>query len=189
MFWDHDAKWYIQVLSKAEIDFQFSVLHPHMTFWHFREGISKLKQFTGCEQWDMQRHMISVIAEGVPKRFLITLCALANFCYLAQAPKITEEICGRIETALVEFHEHKDAVISAGAQKGWGNRVIDNWYILKLEFMQSVILNIHNNGVAMQWSADATEHAHITEIKDPATCPPFGNYSNDTADWCNASHW
>jgi len=33
--------------------------------------------------------------------------------------------------------------------------------------MQSVVPNIHDNGVAMQWSADPTECTHITEIKHP----------------------
>jgi len=32
MFWDHDAKWCINALGDAEIDFQFSVLHPHTGF-------------------------------------------------------------------------------------------------------------------------------------------------------------
>jgi hypothetical protein len=169
MFWDHDAKWCIQVLGDSEIDFRFSVLHPHTTFRHFKEGISKLKQVTGREQRDMQRYMIPIIAGGVPKRFLIALRALADFRYLAQAPQITEEICGRIDAVLAEFHEHKDAVISAGARKGRGNKVINNWYIPKLEFLQSVVSNIRNNGAAIQWSADATERAHITEIKNPAS--------------------
>jgi hypothetical protein len=46
--------------------------------------------------------------------------------------------------------------------------VIDNWYILKLEFLQSVIPNIRQNGAAIQWSADATKRPHITEIKNPS---------------------
>jgi hypothetical protein len=45
---------------------------------------------------------------------------------------------------------------------------VSNWYIPKLEFMQSVVFNIQQNGVAMQWSADVTEHAHIEVVKDPA---------------------
>ena len=45
---------------------------------------------------------------------------------------------------------------------------IDHWQIPKLEFMQSVISNIQQNGVAIQWSADVTEHAHIEVVKDPA---------------------
>ena len=44
MFWDHDTQWCINVVGPAEIDFQFSILHPHVGFHHFKEGISQLKQ-------------------------------------------------------------------------------------------------------------------------------------------------
>jgi hypothetical protein len=37
-----------------------------------------------------------------------------------------------------------------------------------LEFLQSVIPAIRASGVPLQWSADITEHAHITLVKDPA---------------------
>jgi hypothetical protein len=53
MFWGHDVKWCIHVLGAAEIDFRFSVLHPHTGFRHFKEGISKLKQVTGWEHRDL----------------------------------------------------------------------------------------------------------------------------------------
>ena len=46
-FGDHDAKWCINVLGSAEIDFRFSVLQPVTGFRHFKEGISSLKQVTG----------------------------------------------------------------------------------------------------------------------------------------------
>jgi len=42
-FWDHDAKWCINAVGAAEINFRFSILHPHMAFWQFKEGISILK--------------------------------------------------------------------------------------------------------------------------------------------------
>lgn len=44
--------------------------------------------------------------------------------------------------------------------------------------MQSVVHNIQANGAACQWSADVTEHAHITEIKDPATSGNNQNYES-----------
>jgi hypothetical protein len=34
--------------------------------------------------------------------------------------------------------------------------------------MQSVEPNIHHFGSIIQWSANLTEHTHITEVKDPA---------------------
>jgi hypothetical protein len=168
MFWDHDAKWCIRVLGAAEIDFRFSVLHPHMTFRHFKEGISKLKQVTGRDHRDVQRYIIPVIAGAVPLEFLIAVRALADFRYLAQASEITSDMCTKIEGALAEFHQHKDAIILAGGRIGKKRKVINNFYIPKLEFLQSVVPNIRENGVAMQWSADITERAHITEIKLPS---------------------
>jgi len=102
------------------------------------------------------------------KEFLIAIWALMDFCYLAQAPKIDDNVCIQINEALKEFHMHKDSIIEAGGHCGKGNKVIDNWYIPKLEFLQSVVPSIQVNGVAIQWSADLTEHAHITKVKDPA---------------------
>ncbi|KAF9455600.1 hypothetical protein BDZ94DRAFT_1362207, partial [Collybia nuda] len=155
MFWDHDAKWCIHAVGSREIDFRFSVLHPHTAYRHFREGVSALKQVTGREHRDLQRYIVGVTAGAVSKQFLVAIRALVDFRYLAQAPEISDKGLLKIDKALKEFHKHKDAIVT-------------NWYIPKLEFLQSVTPNIRHNGVAMQWSADVTERVHITEIKIPA---------------------
>ncbi|KJA23491.1 hypothetical protein HYPSUDRAFT_66180 [Hypholoma sublateritium FD-334 SS-4] len=167
-FWDHDAKWCVKALGASEIDFRFSVLHPHTGFRSFTQGISALKQVTGREHRDVQRYIIPVVADAVSKEFLIAIRALMDFRYLAQAPEIDEAACLLIESALQEFHAHKHAIIAAGARCGDANNPIDNWHIPKIEFLQSVVPNIRTNGAAIQWSADRTENAHITEVKDPA---------------------
>jgi hypothetical protein len=166
-FWDHDAKWCIYAVGAAELDFRFSVLHQHVGFRHFKEGISSLKQVTGREHREVQRYMVSVIADVVPPDFLIAIRALMDFRYLAQSMQIDEEMCEKIDAALKEFHAHKDSIITAGARRG-KKHVIDNWYIPKLEFLQSVVPSIHANGIALQWSADGTERAHIEVIKNPS---------------------
>ena len=168
MFWDHDAKWCIRAVGPAEIDFRFSILHPHTGFRHFTEGISKLKQVTGREHRDIQRYLVAVIADHVPKDFLIAIRALADFRYLSQAPEISDEVCTQIDHVLLEFHDHKNAIITSRARTGKGGRVIDNWYIPKLEFLQSVTSSISNSGASIQWSADQTERCHITEVKVPS---------------------
>ena len=87
-----------------------------------------------------------------------------DFQYLAQAPAISSQICTEMDDVLKEFHNHKHAIISAGVQTSKGSRVIDNWYIPEL--LQSVTSNIHENGAAIQWSANVTEQCHVTEIKE-----------------------
>ncbi|KAF8808233.1 hypothetical protein BYT27DRAFT_7222975 [Phlegmacium glaucopus] len=90
-----------------------------------------------------------------------------DFRYLSQSMEIDEQMCTKIDAALSKFHDHKESIIAAGAQRGKCH-AIDNWYIPKLEFLQSVIPSIHANGITLQWSADRTERAHIDVIKDPA---------------------
>lgn len=165
-FWDHDTKWCIYMLGAVEIDFRFSVLHNRSGYRHFKEGISGLKQVTGREQRDIQRYIIVVIADAVPPQFLVAIRALLDFRYFAQSPVINEEVCQNIGDALSLFHQHKKAILDAGARRGKRGG-IDNWHIPKLELFQSVVSNIRLNGVACQWSADFTEHAHIKVVKEP----------------------
>jgi Plavaka transposase len=178
MFWDHDAQWCIRALGSGEIDFRFSVLHPHTGFRHFQEGISKLKQVTGREHRDMQRYIVAVVADAVPKDFLVAIRALADFRYISQAPEISDQGITMIDDALEEFHDHKDSIISAGVRTGKGGRIIDNWHIPKLEFLQSVTTSICNSGVLIQWSADHTERCHITEVKDPSRSGNHQDYES-----------
>jgi hypothetical protein len=177
-FWDHDVKWCIRVLGCDELDFRFSILQPHTGYRHFKEGISKLKQVTGRDHQDIQRYIIGIIADAAPKDFIIAIRALLDFRYLAQAPVVDQRVCDMIQASLQEFHDHKAIILDLEARVGKGNRPIDHWQIPKLELMQSVVPLIRANGAPIQWSADITEHAHITEIKDPARASNNQNYDS-----------
>ncbi|KAG2047506.1 hypothetical protein BDR06DRAFT_976686 [Suillus hirtellus] len=54
-----------------------------------------------------------------------------------------------------------------GARMGT-KRPIRDWHIPKLELLQSITSSTHKVSTLIQWSADATEHAHMSEIKEPA---------------------
>jgi len=175
-FWDHDCKWCINALGPEEINFRFSVLQPVTGFCHFKEGISSLKQVTGRTHRDVQRSIIGVIAVSAPRNVVIAVRALMDFRYRVQAYHITEKDLELISSALHEFHSHKHSILDAGLRRGTANKPIDNWYIPKLELMQSVVPSIPRVGVTIQWSADVTEHAHIDQIKDPARGSNNHNY-------------
>ncbi|KAJ7036721.1 hypothetical protein C8F04DRAFT_1336137, partial [Mycena alexandri] len=170
MFYDHLVKWCIEAVGSAEIDFRFAVLRPHTGMRHFREGITKAKQTTGREHRDIMRYIVAIIAEarGVTKGFLTAITSLVDFFYHGQAPEISEDILREMDVCLGRFHDHKQAILDAGARRG-KKGPIENWHIPKLEFLQSVVPAIRANGVPLQWSADVTEHAHITLVKDPAS--------------------
>ncbi|KIK38770.1 hypothetical protein CY34DRAFT_25513 [Suillus luteus UH-Slu-Lm8-n1] len=189
-FYDHDVKWLICAVGDVELDFRFSVLQPITGFRHFHEGISKLKQVTGRAQCDIQRSIIALSADVAPSAVITAIRALMDFCYLVQSPRIDNNVLEHISAALSEFHANKDAIIAGGFHRGQHNRVIENWYIPKIELMQSIVPSIRNSGVIMQWTADTTEHAHITEIKDPTCSSNNNNYNSqicchlDCADKC-----
>lgn len=112
------------------------------------------------------------------KGFVIAIRALMDFRYLAQAPEIDDDVCSQIDSTLQEFHANKHAILDANARVGKGNRPIENWYIPKLEMLHSVVPNIRANGAPYQWSADITERAHRTVIKDPGRSGNNQGYDN-----------
>ena len=175
-FWDHDAKWCIRAVGSAEIDLRFSLLQPCVGFRHFKAGISSLKQVTGRDHRHVQRYIIPLIADAVPKEFIICIRALADFRYLAQSRSIDSRTLTEISNALALFHKNKQAILDAGARVGKGNKPIDNFWIPKLKLLHSVITSICWSGPPIQWSADSTERAHIDVIKVPSENTNNGQY-------------
>ncbi|KAI6025376.1 hypothetical protein PISMIDRAFT_16871 [Pisolithus microcarpus 441] len=143
LFWDHDLQWCSIVLGPAEIDYCFSLIQTPVGY------------------------IVGVIAGAVPPKFLLSINALLSFRYLAQMPRFNHDTLARVETALKTFHDNKAAIISSGRRQG-SNGPLQHWEIPKLELLQHVVSSIHNSGAVMQWTADVTEHAHVTEIKQPA---------------------
>ncbi|KAG1819010.1 uncharacterized protein BJ212DRAFT_1268091, partial [Suillus subaureus] len=141
-FYDHNVKWLICAVGDIELDFRFSVLQPIMRFHHFHGGISKLKQVTEHAQCDIQCSIIAVSADVAPSAVITAIQALMDFHYLMQSPWIDDNVLKCISAVLDEFHANKDAIIAGGFHCGQRNRVIDNWYILKIELMQSIVPSI-----------------------------------------------
>ncbi|KAA1479646.1 hypothetical protein DENSPDRAFT_750630, partial [Dentipellis sp. KUC8613] len=167
MCWDHDINWCRQVVGSAELDFRYSVLQPRIGFRHFGDGISHLKQVTGREHRDIQRYLVGCIAGAAPGPFVTCIRVLADFRYLAQAPVITDDVISRLDNCLKVFHENKQCILELGARRGKGNKLISDWYIPKLELMQSVTRSIRLTAAPIQWTADVTEHSHIAFVKAP----------------------
>ncbi|KIJ11324.1 hypothetical protein PAXINDRAFT_15790 [Paxillus involutus ATCC 200175] len=162
------VKWCLAIVGKKELDFWYSVLQQVVGLFHFKSGVSKLKQVTGRAQRDLQHYIVGVIAGAAAPSFVIAICALSDFCYLSQSPIISKATREKIKNALQEFHNHKKTIIDLGACCGKKNHPLKHWHIPKLELMQSIVPSITAVGSLLQWSADMTEHAHIAVINDPA---------------------
>ncbi|KAF9029704.1 hypothetical protein BDZ89DRAFT_1132820 [Hymenopellis radicata] len=164
-FFDHDLHWARRIVGDDEIDFRFSVLPIKVGYRHFGEGISKLKQCTGREHREMERHLIVIIADAAPKDTVRAIRALMDFRQVGQALTFDAGRTQALVTALEEFHRFKHALLAAGARP---SKRAPNWFIPKLEFMHSVATSIPESGAPMQWSADPTEKLHSVLIKQPA---------------------
>ncbi|KAG2127312.1 uncharacterized protein EDB93DRAFT_1257065 [Suillus bovinus] len=143
-FWDHNLHWCLVAVGALELDFRFSILQPITGYRHFSCGILKLKQVTARVHCDVQCYIIGLIAGTAPRHFVTAICALMDVQYMAQSPSPDDDLLTSIDQSLLIYHQNKD-----------------------LELMQSITASMRKVGALIQWSADATKHAHISEIKDP----------------------
>ena len=186
-FWDHDVKWATRVIGADEFDFRFATIQPVIGYKQFKDGVSKLKQVTGRAHRDVERYIISVIAGKAPPLFVIAIRALMDFRYLAQSRQLDDSQLIQITASLQLFHAHKQSILDAGARVGKGNKPLNHFQIPKLELMHAVVPSIAACGAVIQWSADITEHAHITEIKVPGRSGNNQSYNPQICRWLDRS--
>jgi len=67
IFKDHLVKWCLDIVGEKEIDARFKVIPHYPGLWHFKKGISTVKQWTGGEHKEMERVFLGVIAGAVPR--------------------------------------------------------------------------------------------------------------------------
>ena len=186
-FWDHDVKWSIRVLGADKLDFRYSTIQPMVGFKHFKDGISSLKQVTGRAHRDVERYLVGIIAGKAPPSFVIAIRALMDFRYLAQARQLDNTLLPHIASSLQLFHTYKQSILDHHARVGKGNKPMDHFQIPKLELMHSVVPSITSSGAVIQWSADTTEQAHITEVKVPGRSGNNQSYNPQICRWLDRS--
>ncbi|KAG1848435.1 hypothetical protein F4604DRAFT_1687715 [Suillus subluteus] len=98
--------------------------------------------------------------------FIHVVRAMIDFIYLAQNPVHTEASIKDMSTALSVFHNHKQAILDAEVRRGKGGAK-DDFFIPKLELMQSFAHAIPHVGSLIQYSADVSERLLITHCKHP----------------------
>ncbi|KAG1891885.1 uncharacterized protein F5891DRAFT_1131466 [Suillus fuscotomentosus] len=141
-FADHPLNWIKETVGKPELDARFMVQHKRVGTRHFTK--------------DIQRTIVASIAGVAPPRFIRAIRALVEFIYLSQNPSMAQ--------ALSDFHMFKDAIVDAEARRG-KKGVKEDFFIPKLELLQSFGGTVERLGTLMQFSADMTERLLITHCK------------------------
>ncbi|KAG2131511.1 hypothetical protein BD769DRAFT_1627765 [Suillus cothurnatus] len=137
-FFDHPLNWVKET-------------HKQVGTRHFANGVTHIKQMTGCEHRDIQRTIVASIAGAAPPRFI-------HFIYLTQNPVHSPNSLNSMARALSDFHSFKDAIVDAEARRGKNGA--------KLELLQSFCGMVERLGSLMQFSANVTECLLITHCKD-----------------------
>ncbi|KAG0702298.1 hypothetical protein DFH29DRAFT_999403 [Suillus ampliporus] len=167
-FADHPLKWIKEAIGTYELDTRFMIQHKRVGTRHLQKA----------SRTDIQRTIVASIAGAVPPRFIRTIRALVDFIYLAQNPVHSPESLRSMVQALSDFHTFKNAIIEAEARRG-KKGVKEDFFIPKLELLQSFKGMIERLGTLMQFSADVTERLLITHCKDffPQTAQQSKNFT------------
>ncbi|KZS95108.1 hypothetical protein SISNIDRAFT_408960 [Sistotremastrum niveocremeum HHB9708] len=166
-FLDHDFKWAIQALGAEEMDFRYILIQPRIGVRHFNNGVCGLKQCTGREQRELQKSLVALIDADVPDEFVRAIRALMEFRYRSQSEFITDSDLKKLKSALDEFHQYKQVMITQGYRKSKVETREIGWGIPKLERLHYLMESVRMSGAPYQWSTDRTESAHIELVKRP----------------------
>ncbi|KAG2343344.1 hypothetical protein BDR05DRAFT_975939 [Suillus weaverae] len=151
-FFDHVLKWIKQIMGH-ELDVWFKSHHKRTGVRHFSGGVS-------------HRTIVLTLWGIASPSFICAVWAMIDFIYLAQNPLHTESSIAAMTQVLRDFHDNKQAILDAEAQQGKGGTK-DDFFIPKLELMQSFPHAIFHVGSLMQWTADVLECLLITHCKHP----------------------
>lgn len=164
-FFDHPLNWIKETVGIHELDARFTVQHKRVGVRHFTKGVTHVKQMTGREHRDIQRTIVASIAGATSPRFIRAIRSLIDFIYLTQNPVHSPDSLKSMAQALSDFHSFKDAIIDAQARRG-KRGAKEDFFIPKLELLQSFCGTVERLGSLMQFTADVTERLLITHCKD-----------------------
>ncbi|KAG1743109.1 hypothetical protein EDB19DRAFT_1894790 [Suillus lakei] len=71
IFKDHLVKWCLEIVSEEELNTCFKVMPDYPGLWHFKKGISTMRQWTGTEHKEMQYVFISLLTGAVPSMLAV----------------------------------------------------------------------------------------------------------------------
>ncbi|KAG1803838.1 uncharacterized protein HD556DRAFT_1429421 [Suillus plorans] len=172
-YFDHPVNWSINIMGGAELNHRLSALQPRVGVRHWANGISMLKQLTGCEHQDLEKLLPGMIVGAVSDE----VASQNLFLYDKTLHSLSE--------ALHEFHYYKDFILTAGGRRG-KNGPLNHFQIPKLELMQHVVRSTRAMGAPYQWSSNITEHCHITHVKQPYC---LSNHKDFHGQCCHFLNW
>lgn len=116
----HLLEWLRNLLGDVELDARIKRLPPAHAVRHFTKGISGLTQISGNEHKDICKQLLGCLLgiSSVPLGAIRASRALLDFLYLSQYSNHSDETLNYLQSALNEFHEHKEVFLNLDARLG-----------------------------------------------------------------------
>ncbi|KAG2053500.1 hypothetical protein BDR06DRAFT_982797 [Suillus hirtellus] len=173
----HKVKWCLEIVGEDEMDSHFKVMPDYPGLWHFKKGISTVRQWTGTEHREMQHIFIGLLAGAVPKvnQVLVVAQAILDFSYYAQLRMHTVDSLDGLESALVVFHANKDILQEL--------EVCDHFNIPKLHQISHFVKSITLFGSTNGFNTELPKRLHIDFTKDTYHASNKCDYEEQMALW------
>lgn len=157
IFKDHLFTWCQTMMGEKEMDRRYMSMPPHPNLRHFKNGISKVSQWTGNEYKQMEKVFLGAIAGALPQQTIQAARALLDFIYWAQQPSLNEDDLARMDELLERFHKLKD--------EGAFAAVRDHFNIPKLHALVHYTPLIRLHGTPDGYNTETPERLHIDYAK------------------------
>ncbi|KAF8597824.1 hypothetical protein BDV93DRAFT_452224 [Ceratobasidium sp. AG-I] len=162
MFKDHLFSWCLEVINNSiEVDRRFKCLPRYPGLRHFRNGVTRISQWTGNEFRAMVRVILGVVfqAPNMTSDALTAIRAFLDFLYTSGYDYHDNASLEAMENSLRKFHSLKEE---------FGSAVPTNsWMIPKLHSMSHYAELSKALGAPVHFTTDQSEHMHIRAAKIP----------------------
>src|SRR5258706_10386922 len=156
LWYDQLLSWNKRIVGKGELDAHISCLQPVVGYRHFKAGISKMSQWTGHDDRELERVLVAVAAGAVPQNVMKALHAFHDFLYLAQYESHSNTTLGYLKETLSQFHKYKKAFIQ---EEG---RTLTHFNIPKIAALHFYECHILEMCSSLQYSREAIESLHMS---------------------------